>query len=389
MANLFGCCSCTKPSVTNLPSGERLVTWALAAFIASTVWTVSSRAQQSPEATKPQPQDAAAAAPATTSVSAISAKENSVSRRASYNSTYTVERIGARGIGKGLNFYSLEREERLGDSLSKRIDPHTKFIADPEVGDYVNRLGQKLARNSDAQVPFTIKVIDSDDVKVFALPGGYLYVDSGLILAVDSEAELAGMMAHEIAHVAARHATRSATRMYAWDAVAIPFTYFGGPAGIGLQQIAGLGVPLSFKKFSRNAENEADLLGIEYQYAAGYDPEAYVEALEKLQKREAFMHSRMAKLPGFRVMDKLPMHQLLAKVFAGYPKTQERIRRVQDESATLLPAKEEYITSTSEFDEVRAKLAWSQRPGLRRHAPGEGNQARPVLRRTRAQESTQ
>jgi beta-barrel assembly-enhancing protease len=156
-----------------------------------------------------------------------------------------------------------------------------------------------------------------------------------------------------------------------------------------LQQIAGLGVPLSFKKFSRNAENEADLLGIEYQYAAGYDPEAYVDALEKLQKREAFMHSRMAKLPGFRVMDKLPMHQLLAKAFAGYPKTQERIRRVQDEIATLLPAKEEYITSTSEFDEVRAKLAWSQRPVLRRHAPGEGNQARPVLRRTRTQENTQ
>src|SRR5437667_435640 len=124
----------------------------------------------------------------------------------------------------------------------------------------------------------------------------------GLILSVDSEAELAGMTAHEIAHVAARHATRSATRMYAWDAISIPLTYFGGPAGIGLQQIAGLGEPLTFKNFSRNAENEADLLGIEYQYAAGYDPEAYVAALEKLQKREAFMHSRMAKLPGYRVM---------------------------------------------------------------------------------------
>ena len=100
--------------------------------------------------------------------------------------------------------------------------------------------------------------------------------------------------------------------MYAWDAISIPFTYFGGPIGIGVQQIAGLGVPLTFKKFSRNAEIEADLLGIEYQYAAGYDPEAYVQALEKLQKRESFMHKRMAKLPGYRVMDKLPMHQLLA-----------------------------------------------------------------------------
>jgi predicted Zn-dependent protease len=176
--------------------------------------------------------------------------------------------------------------------------------------------------------------------------------------------------------------------MYAWDAISIPLTYFGGPAGIGLQQIAGLGAPLSFKKFSRNAENEADLLGIEYQYAAGYDPEAYVAALEKLQKREAFMHSRMAKLPGYRVMDKLPMHQLLAKLFAGYPKTEERIRKVQNEIATLLPAKSEYIDNTSEFDEVKAKLAWAQRPVLRRHAPGEGNQSRPILRRPRTQQPT-
>jgi Zn-dependent protease with chaperone function len=373
MANLSGC-SCSKHSEVNFPLCARIARWSFTVFLAGATWSGTSHAQ---------PPESAATVDATPAENASSGKP------VAHSPKYDIDRIGARGVGKGINFYSLEKEQRLGDSLAKRVDRHTKFIADPSVSDYVNRLGQKLARNSDAQLPFTIKVIDSDDVKVFALPGGYLYVDSGLILAVDSEAELAGMMAHEIAHVAARHATRSATRMYAWDAIAIPFTYFGGPAGIGLQQIAGLGVPLSFKKFSRNAENEADLLGIEYEYAAGYDPEAYVDALEKLQKREAFMHRRMAKLPGFKVMDKLPMHQLLAKVFAGYPKTQERIRRVQNEIATLLPAKEEYITSTSEFEEVKAKLAWSQRPVLRRHAPGEGNQARPVLRRTRTQENTE
>jgi Zn-dependent protease with chaperone function len=381
MANLSVCCSGTNHPEFNFPWRARVAKWSCTAFLVGAVWSGSSQAQQSPEAATQEPD--------TLPVEAAPAQSNSTGEIKNRQPKYDVDRIGTRGVGKGINFYSLEKEQRLGDSMAKRVDRHTKFVADQSVSDYINRLGQKLARNSDAQLPFTIKVIDSDDVKVFALPGGYLYVDSGLILAVDSEAELAGMMAHEIAHVAARHATRSATRMYAWDAIAIPLTYFGGPAGIGLQQIAGLGAPLSFKKFSRNAENEADLLGIEYQYASGYDPEAYVEALEKLQKREAFMHGRMAKLPGFRVMDKLPLHQLLAKLFAGYPKTQERIRRVQNEIATLLPAKEEYITSTSEFDEVKAKLAWAQRPVLRRHAPGEGNQARPVLRRTRTQENTQ
>src|SRR6266446_1186084 len=152
--------------------------------------------------------------------------------------------------------------------MAAAIDLHTKFVDDPDINDYVNRLGQKIARNSDAQVSFTIKVIDSLDSRIFALPGGFLYVDKGLIMEVDSEAELAGLMAHEIAHVAARHATRFATRRYAWNMLSIPLIYLGGPAGFGIKQIAGIGVPLTFKKFDRDAEIEADLLGIEYQYAA-------------------------------------------------------------------------------------------------------------------------
>src|SRR5919108_3792860 len=186
MANLSVCCSGTKHPRINFPSCARIARWSSTALLVGAVWTGSSPAQQT-EATAPQP--------ATTSV------ETSGARPGTYDRKYDIDRIGERGVGKGINFYSLEKEQRLGDTLAKRIDRHTKFVPDLSVSDYVNRLGQKLARNSDAQVPVTIKVIDSEDTQVFALPGGYLYVDSGLILAVDSEAELAGMMAHEIAHV--------------------------------------------------------------------------------------------------------------------------------------------------------------------------------------------
>ena len=298
---------------------------------------------------------------------------------------YDVERIGNRGIGKGINLYSLERERRWGEMLAQSVDLHTKFITDPVIADYVNNLGQKLVRNSDCVVPFTIKVIDSQDIRAFSLPGGFLYVDSGLILASDTEAELAGVLAHEIAHVAARHAARAATRKFVWDVLA-PLTYLGGPIGIGLQNAGGVGVPLSAKKFNRDAEREADLLGIEYEYAAGYDPEAYVIALEKLHVIEARMHSLKSKVPIYNFMAKVPLHNQIAKSFASYPMTEERIRRVQAEIATLLPGKSDYISDTSEFQEARAKLLQDQQPVLRRHKPGDTNANGPVLRRNRPEQ---
>src|SRR4029077_17692422 len=131
-------------------------------------------------------------------------------------------------------------------AMAAAMDVHTRFVTDPDIDDYISRLGQKIARNSDAQVPFIIKVIDSPDFRTFALPGGFLYVDKGLILEVDSEAELAGLMAHEIAHVAARHATRYASQKSAWNLISIPLASLG-PAGLGARQIG----PLSLKKFSR------------------------------------------------------------------------------------------------------------------------------------------
>lgn len=299
---------------------------------------------------------------------------------------YDVDRIGQRSIGKGVNLYSLEKERALGETMAAAIDRGTTFVADRDINDYINRLGQKIARNSDAQVPFTIKVIDSPDLRTFALPGGFLYVDKGLIMEVDSEAELAGLMAHEIAHVAARHATRFATRKYAWNVMSIPLTYLGGPAGIGTKQIG----PLTLRKFSRDAEVEADLLGIEYQYAAGYDPQAFVEALEKLHSKETQMRARLAKaLPIFGFLAKVPLHDQIARAFANYPPTEERIQKAQAEISTLLPSRDDYIFDTSEFQEVKAKLAWADRPILRRRRSGDAAANGPVLHKRLPQESQQ
>ncbi|HZQ70150.1 MAG TPA: M48 family metallopeptidase, partial [Terriglobales bacterium] len=183
---------------------------------------------------------------------------------------YDVDQIGSRAVGKGVNFYSLEREQRLGRELASELEQQVRVLDDSVVTEYVTRIGQKLVRNSDAKVPFTIKVIDDDEINALALPGGYFYVNSGLILAADNEAELAGVMAHEIAHVAARHATRNMTKGQIWNTVSLPLIFVGGGAGYAIRQVVAVGVPMSFLKFSRDAEREADLLGLEYEYATGY-----------------------------------------------------------------------------------------------------------------------
>jgi predicted Zn-dependent protease len=248
---------------------------------------------------------------------------------------------------------------------------HTRFVADPDINDYINRLTQKIVRNSDAQVPFTVKVIDCLDLRTFALPGGFLYVDKGLIMEVDSEAELAGLVAREIAHVAARHVTRYATRKHAWNMISLPLVYLGGPAGLGTKQIG----PLAVRKFSRDAEIEADLLGIEYQYAAGYDPQAFVDALEKLHSKETQMRARVGAAP------KASLLSQIARVYASYPPTEERIQKAQTEISTLLPSRDDYVVDTNEFQEVKAKLAGANWPILRRHRPGDGVPNGPVLHR--------
>src|SRR5580692_8397373 len=274
-----------------------------------------------------------------------------------------VDAIGNRNIGKrGLgDWYSLETEIRMGKQYSMQVENSVKLVQDPVVNEYVNRIGQNLVRNSDAQVPFTIKVIDSDEVNAFALPGGFFYVNSGLILAADEEAELAGVMAHEISHVAARHGMRQMTRANWAQIGTLPLIFVGGGIGYGIYEAAGLGLPLTFMKFQRNFEAEADYLGLQYMYKTGYDPQAFISFFEKIQAKEK-------KKPG-----------TIAKAFASHPQTPDRIEASQKEIATILPAKPQYIVSTSEFDDVKARLAMIEN----RHKVLDQKDAnKPSLRRT-------
>jgi predicted Zn-dependent protease len=253
-----------------------------------------------------------------------------------------VEAVGNRNVGckTGLgNWYGVEKQIAMGKQYAQQVEGTVKMIQDPVVTEYVNRLGQNLVRNSDAQVPFTIKVIDSDDINAFALPGGFFYVNSGLILAADEEAELAGVMAHEIAHVAACHAARENTRGTLMQMASIPLIFVGGAVGYAGYQAAGLALPLTFLHFSRGFEAEADYLGLEYMYKSGYDPQAFISFFEKVQAQEK-------KKPG-----------TLSKAFATHPQTPDRIAKSQEEIATVLPARPQYVVSTSEFDDVKSRLA--------------------------------
>src|SRR2546423_2405614 len=192
------------------------------------------------------------------------------------------DEIGNRDVGKGINFYSLEKEIGLGKQLAQEVERQAKIIDDPIVAEYVNRVGQNLVRNSDAKVPFTIKVLDSEEVNAFALPGGFFFVNSGLMLKAESEAELAGVMAHEIAHVAARHGTKQATKGEIINLASIPLIFMGGWAGYAIRQGASVAIPLGFLHFSQSLEAEADYLGLQYLYKSGYDPNAFVDFFEKI-----------------------------------------------------------------------------------------------------------
>jgi len=275
-----------------------------------------------------------------------------------------VDAVGNRNVGcqRGVgNWYTVEGQVARGRVYAQQVESQVKLVNDPVVTEYVNRIGQNLVRNSDAQVPFTIKVIDSDVVNAMALPGGYFYVNSGLILAADEEAEMAGVMAHEIAHVAACHYGREMTRLNLLQMASIPAIFMGGALGYGIYEGMGLGIPLTFLRFSREFEAQADYLGVQYMYRAGYDPSAFVSFFEKIQAMEK-------KKPG-----------TLSKAFDTHPQTPDRIEKTQEEIRKILPAKQQYIVTTSEFDEVKARLAAIEN---KHKILDEKDSNKPSLRRT-------
>jgi hypothetical protein len=268
--------------------------------------------------------------------------------------------IGGRGMG---NWYSTNWEIGVGKQYSMEVEKASHLVTDPVVVEYVNRVGQNIVKNSDSKVPFTIKVLDTDEINAMALPGGFFYVNSGLILACDSEDELAGVMAHEIAHVAAHHAAREMTKLNYMQIGSIPLMIFaqGSWVGYGIYEASQLAVPLTFLQFSREYEAEADYLGVQYAYRAGYDPQGMVSIFEKL--------------------DALQKHKpgALSKAFSDHPATPDRIVNTETEIATILPARADYLVTTSEFDTVKARLARIQN---KRGINDKKNGNKPTLRRT-------
>jgi predicted Zn-dependent protease len=270
------------------------------------------------------------------------------------------DEIGNRDVGKGVNFYSIEKEIALGKQMAQEVERQAKIVDDPIIAEYVNRVGQNLVRNSDAKVPFTIKVIDSEEINAFALPGGFFFVNTGILLNADNEAEMAGVMGHEIAHVAARHGTRQASTAQTVNLATIPLIFMGGWAGYGIRQAVGLAIPMGFLQFSKGYESEADMLGLEYMYKAGYDPAAFVDFFEKVQSQEK-------RKPG-----------TMSKVFSTHPPTEDRIKHSQEIIQKYLKAKPEYVVNTSEFNDVKLRV---QTMHGRKNVVDPKDAGRPTLRR--------
>lgn len=282
-----------------------------------------------------------------------------------------INAIGMRNVGcnRGLgNWYTLDAQVRMGREFARQVEQTSHLIKDPVINEYVNRVGQNLTRNSDARVPFTIKIIDVEEPNAFALPGGYMFVNAGTLLLADDESELAGVMAHEIGHVSACHAAREATRGTLASIGMIPVLIMtGGLAGIGVSEAANLGVPAVFGKFSRNFEAQADYLGIQYAYKTGYDPNGMINFFEKLEALEK-------KRPGFTT-----------KLYGDHPQTPDRIAKSQHEIGTILPPRDQYIIDTSDFQQVKKRLALIMKHRLVK----DSDEETPQLRRTVDDKSSQ
>lgn len=278
--------------------------------------------------------------------------------------------IGNRNVGKGVNFYSMEKEMALGRQLAQEVRRQAKVLDDPIITEYVNRVGQNLVRNSDAKVPFTFQVIEGPEVNAFALPGGYVFVYTGLIKMADEEDEFAGALAHEIAHVAARHMTRNATKGELARIGTIPLSIaLGGWGGYAARQASSVAIPMTLLSFGRKDESEADYLGVQYMYAAGYDPNGAISIFEKLEALER-------KQPN-----------AVSRMFATHPMDAERIEKTQAEIEKILPSRPDYVVTTSEYTRIRERLMMQEagrkstpqpdRPVLKVAPPDD----RPTIRR--------
>src|SRR5580700_9527431 len=346
-------------SATNSPASTAADTSATAASAPSTPAAATPSTVASSE---PAPTPPASTSPAPAALASTTEPLPKAAKTYHDGSLRDIDAIGNRKVGcdRGIgNWYSLEKQIEMGRGYAQQVESTTKLVTDPEITEYINRIGQNLVRNSDAQVPFTIKVVDTDDINAFALPGGFFYVDSGLILAADNEAELAGVMAHEIAHVAACHLARENTRGQLMQLASIPLIFVGGGIGYAAQSLASIAIPMGFLKFARGFESEADFLGVEYLYKAGYDPQALSSFFEKIKAMEKHK-------PG-----------TLAKTFETHPQTPDRIAKTQDEINTLLPPEPEYKLDSSEFQDIKERLARLEN----RHKIDNGHEGGPTLRR--------
>ena len=228
----------------------------------------------------------------------------------------------------------------MGKQYASEIDRSARIVSDPVINEYINRVAQNVARNSDLTIPLTVKILDSPEINAFALPGGFLYVNSGLIIAADEEDQIAGVMAHEIAHVAARHWASQMTKMTILQYATIPliFVPMSYPVYLGVANAMNYGIPVAFMKFNRSSEAEADYLGLQYMYKAGYDPSAYPAFFGKVMEEER-------RSPGS-----------MPSVFADHPPTPDRIIKCEQEIQRILPQKNEYLVSTSEFSDIKGRL---------------------------------
>lgn len=269
------------------------------------------------------------------------------------------EQIGNRDVSKGINFYSVQKEIALGKVLAQQVRQNSKIIDDPVITEYVNRVAQNLARNSDVKVPLITAVIQDDSVNALSLPGGYFFVNTGLIETAETEAELAGGMAHEIAHIAARHGTRQASRAELAQMATVPLIFVGGWAGYGARQAAGPLTAMTLLQFGQAFENEADMLGLQYLYKSGYDPEGMVDIFERIDALQRKQPGRVSKL------------------FSTHPPTGDRIVKVQKDIEEFLKSQPQYVVTTSEFNDVKARVLALDR-GWKDGAPYPN---RPTLRR--------